>query len=258
MQQPFLVTTSRASGSNFLEAVEFAKAHAFDGIDWNLDVFRLPVASPLRAKFFGAARESGLGSRFHAPCQDTEIAHADPLISGVALHYLKLHVELIRELGPGFLTIHIGSRSIPVEELSWEKAVANLSELVAYGKDRGVTVCLENLKKGWTSDPRQWRELLDLTGAAATFDVGHAHASPVVASGELSLVDFLDAAGDRVKNAHVYQIETPDGYHQPPSDLVQLAPVLDRLLQHGCTWWLLELKSYQEILATRDLIRTSL
>lgn len=252
--QPKMVISTRPSAGNYRQAVEFALKHGFGGIDWNLDCFRLPAASTARATFYQVALNSGLSSRFHGPCQDVEIGYVDKRISDTAVQYLKMYIDFLQDFPQTFMTLHIGSRSIPEEELSWDYALRNLKEVVTYGRDRGVTICLENLKKGWTSEPEKLAVLAEESGAMVTLDLGHARASRRLKEGVDTLESFIHPFAGRIRNIHLYEIETPDGRHMEPENLDNLRPVLRWALSAGVNWWVLELSSYEQILRCKSLL----
>lgn len=128
----------------------------------------------------------------------------------------------------------------------------HLSHLVERGHQLGITVCLENLRRGPTSDPDTVVEWAEASGAAITMDVGHAVSSRRVQEGVLSALDFVDAFSARLVEVHMYEQERDR--HYPPTDLSILGPVLDRLLETACSWWTIELDDYAEALATRTLL----
>lgn len=257
---PRLVYTSRPDGDDYRSSLEFALGQGFNGIDWNLDFFRLPVSSTERNAFAEAllrARDRyGLGFAFHAPCADAELGHARASYARVAVSYLKMHVDLLAESGlvPSVLTVHVGSRGIPERELDWDSAGRNLTDLVNYGESAGVCVALENLKHSWTSNPAGLKELLAASGAKATVDIGHARGSAAFAAapaeGPGSVAGWIGdvARSATVVAAHVYSIETADGRHVLEEDLAPIRPALNALAATGCSWWVLELKSRAEIL----------
>ncbi len=252
--KPQLATSTRPSGGNFAEAVEFAQVHGFQGIDWNLDCSRLPASTAARSLFYEQALGSGLVSRFHAPCQDVEIGHKNKMFSDTAVEYLKMYIEFLKDFPQAYLTLHIGSRSIPEDELSWDNAVGNLTKLVDFGGERGVTVCLENLKRGWTSEPEKMASLVEKSGAMVTLDTGHARGSRRILDGLDTLESFIQPFSQRIRNIHLYEIETADGRHHEPENLDNLRTVLNWALSSGINWWVIELTSYDQMLRCKKLL----
>lgn len=232
----------------------YAREHAYAGIEWYLDQRRLPIAPQARKALFDAMRRSRLGIRFHAPAADVEIGFRDPAIAEASLRYLLMYIEFLGEVAPTTLTVHVGSRSIPMEMLSWETTLAHLRRVAAAGRERGVTVCLENLKRGWTSDPHRLLAMAEAANSAITLDLGHANASPFLQEGG-TLEAFHSVIKERVANVHIYEIETPDGRHMPLEGLIRHGPALDALLARGPRTWVLELSNPEDLAQTRGVLQ---
>jgi sugar phosphate isomerase/epimerase len=246
------------SSSAFRDPIEavaaYARRHRYAGVEWYLDHRRLPVSPGTRSHLFKAMRHRGLGVRFHAPAADVEIGHRDPVIAETSLRYLLMYIDFLSEVAPTTVTVHIGSRSLPMELLAWEPTLAHLRRVAAAGRERGVTVCLENLKRGWSSDPHRLLAMAEAANCAVTLDLGHARASEFVQNGG-TLEAFHAVVGQRVANVHVYQIETPEGRHLPLEGVADHGPTLDALLSHGAHVWVLELSNLQDLEQTRLALR---
>ncbi len=234
--------------------VAYARRHAYAGVEWYLDQRRLPVAPEARKKMFSAMRRGDLGIRFHAPAADVEIGHRDPAIAETSLRYLLMHVEFLGEVTPTTLTMHVGSRSIPMDMLSWDVTLEHLRRIAAAGRERGVTVCLENLRRGWTSDPHRLLAMAEAANSAITLDLGHAHAGAFVQDGG-TLEAFHSVIKGRVANVHVYGIETPEGRHIPLEELTRHRSALDALVAHGPRTWVLELSNPEDLARTRQALQ---
>lgn len=198
--------------------------------------------------------------RYHTPFFHQEIASVDPAKASHAMRLQKKCIDLAASLGGTFITVHIGLGMKSEQDLDFAAAIANLSDLVEYGAKKGLTVCLENLTKGFTIDPLRFLDLVKKSGATATFDLGHANACPWVTDGRGSSVDFLNHVIAHVRNAHVYEIERTDpdtglGYHVAPKNLSRIGPLLAELQGSGCDWWLIELKKPEEVDLSLSLIR---
>lgn len=255
---PKLIATSRGSGSDYRSAIEFAVSNGFDGIDWNLDYYRISAASGARRSFIESAINSGLPSRFHAPCQDVEIGHVNPGIALASVAYLKMYIDFIKVIPDTHFNLHIGSRNIPEPELSWDTAVRNLKELVDHGGERGVTVCLENLKHGWTRHPEKLAELANTSGAMVTLDIGHARATLRADQRVISLEEYVRPYEDRIRNLHLYEIETSDGRHVEPENLDAIKGILQWALAKKIDWWVIELSNPDAMVRTKELIKKDL
>jgi sugar phosphate isomerase/epimerase len=243
--------------------VGYALDQGFHGVDWHL-YSRAPERSltgdDLRA--LEDLRRAGLELRFHLS-PEVEMAHADAAVAARALEHLKLGVDIAARYGghsasarqalppaSTYATVHLACNESPPGDLDWAAALDNLSALVAYGAARGVTVCLENLRRGWTSDPDRFLELVQRSGASVTFDLGHANSSSL----SHRRLEFLDRVAPRVVNAHVYAYEQEHVGHLAPSDLSVLRPLLAALLATSCDWWLIELSDRAAMERTRALL----
>lgn len=193
---------------------------------------------------------AGVPVRYHGYLPGFEIGHKDGAIRKRAMRVHKMVLEAMRGRGQPVITVHVGLN--PDDEIDQEAAVSNLKSLVEYAGNLGITVCLENLRRGPTSHPENIDSWAQSSGAMVTFDLGHAASSQRVQDGELAVLDFLEMVADRIHEAHIYGRETDR--HHPPEDMTLLGPVIDRLLATGCRWWTIELDDYGEALATRALL----
>jgi sugar phosphate isomerase/epimerase len=194
--------------------------------------------------------EAGVPVRYHGFFPEHEIGHADPLVAERAMHVQETVLAAIKGRGEQVITLHIGlSPHIP---LNMDRAVENLSRLVAHGRELGITLCLENLRRGATSDPKTVTAWARASGAMITLDVGHAVSCRHVQDGKLTPVDFVEAFADRLLEVHMYERE--EDRHYPPTDMTTLGPIVDALLATSCTWWTIELDSCAEAVTTRALL----
>jgi len=194
--------------------------------------------------------EAGVPVRYHGFFPEHELGHADPLIADRALHTQKAALDAIQGRGEQIITLHVGLD--PRAPLDPHRVTENLSKLVAHGRELGITVCLENLRRGPTSDPATVTEWARASGAMITFDVGHAVSCQRVQDGELTPLDFVEAFADRLCEVHMYERE--NDRHHPPADMVLLGPIVDRLMATACTWWTIELDRCAEAVKTESLL----
>lgn len=208
--------------------------------------------------------KSNLDIRYHCPFfSSVELAHGNQDKAERSLNILKQCIDIVHNFGGKFITVHIGLGWGTMEQLSFHRAIANLSDLVEYGAKRDVTVNLENLPNGWTSDPKTFMKLIEKTGASATIDLGHINASPWITENAGSNVDFLKIMAPHIVEAHVYEIERIDKktslpYHVAPQNLTVLRPLLQELRKTECYWWLIELNDKLELENTRKLLQSFL
>jgi sugar phosphate isomerase/epimerase len=231
---------------------EYVTAHRYDGVEWGLDGFRVPVARGRRQRILDGFRSVGPCS-LHAPYTDLEIGHRDAEYAAAALRILKEYVDVTAEVGAHHLNLHVGSHALEPEERSWENLVRNLSALMDHAARRGTVVTVENLRQGLASDPETFVALLRATGAPVTFDLGHAHGSAWVQSGRGSVVDFLKSLPTPILAGHLYFTERDDS-HVPPAEVADVAAALDGLRAAGCDWWVLELHRQDALEQTRRVV----
>jgi sugar phosphate isomerase/epimerase len=194
--------------------------------------------------------EAGIPVRYHGFFPNHELGHRDSAIAERALRLHLAALEAMQGRGEQVITCHIGLRH--QDPIDPGRAVDNLAKLVEWARDLGITVCLENLRRGPTSHPETVLTWARASRAMITLDVGHAVSSERVQSGELTALDFVNTFADRLLEAHIYEREADR--HYPPQDMSILGPIVDRLLATQCIWWTIELDDPVEALSTRALL----
>jgi sugar phosphate isomerase/epimerase len=222
----------------FLRAQESAFA-----LEYTPDPQRLDLISP-QIKPFTAA---GVPVRFHCRFFDHEIGHADPVKAKEATQVHLRVIEAIAGLGEPVVTVHLNL--IPTTPFDARTGLENLTRLAAHGREHGITVCLENLRRGPSCDPANVSAWAEKSGAMITLDVGHAVSCEPVKSGRLDAPDFVDLFRERLYEAHIYGKE--EDRHYPIEDMTVIGPIVDRLLATECKWWTIELEDFGEALGTR-------
>jgi sugar phosphate isomerase/epimerase len=234
---------------------DFAVSHDFEGIDWSFDLNGLP-RTPLEES--GWAREQArlapLEVRYHCPFFQIDLGHDDPDQARMAGDIFRGIIRMVSRAGGKFLSIHIGLGHDSTEPLSWETTITNLRNLVRFGADHQVRICLENLAWGWTSKPNLFEKLIRLSGAGVTLDIGHARVCEAVQSQQYAVEDFVTPHPDRVVNAHVYHEEIPGLGHMPPERIEDIEDRLTLLSSVGCQWWAVEIKEPDPLLTTKKII----
>jgi sugar phosphate isomerase/epimerase len=191
--------------------------------------------------------------RFHCPFYQVDLGHDDPEEARSAQGLFRRIIDLVFIAGGRYLSIHVGLGRDSTEPLSWEQTIDNLGQLVQYGLNRRVQVCLENLAWGWTSKPNLFEKLIRKTNAGVTFDIGHALVCESVQSQQYTVEDFVTPHAGRVFNAHVYHREGGSG-HIPPKTVDDVAERLNLLQNIGCPWWVLEIREMSGLLYTKRIL----
>lgn len=191
--------------------------------------------------------QKGHPIRFHGFLPGYEIGDVQPEAAQRALERHKAMVDAVSEYAEPVITCHIGLTRD--RRISAKHAVANLTALVDYAAERGVTITLENLKQGPTAAPERHARWASLAGAMITLDLGHALSSE--AARHMRIVEYIDKVADRLVEVHFYEKETDR--HYAPIDMQILGPLVDRLAQTECRWWTIELENLPEMKATRRM-----
>ena len=234
----------------------FAQEQGFSGIDWSFDADLLPKTPAEESQWVKDITSlSPLEVRFHCPFYQIDLGHDDPQHAKVADTLFRKIIRMVSKVGGRFLTIHIGLGRDSTEPLSWESTLRNLRDLVQFGADYRIKVCLENLAWGWTSKPNLFEKLIRRSGAGVTFDIGHAYACESIRSQHYAIEDFVTPHAERVYNAHVYHEEVPGIGHRPPAKLEDIQARLDLLRAVGCDWWLVEIMDREDLLRTKAMIQ---
>lgn len=181
--------------------------------------------------------------RFHCRRYDLGISESTQV-----LKYYRQKIKEIVDIGRDYLTVHLGFSP----KASWGEALKRLEALHQFARKFGVTLCLENMKDGWTSDPVLLRKILDTTGVRLTLDLGHLNSSAKVRGGQFKPTDFIKTFEGDIVGVHVYERE--EGRHLAPINLGLLRPSLEALLKTSCNWWVVELDELEEIRQTCKLL----
>ncbi len=189
--------------------------------------------------------------RFHAFFPGNEFGDEDMEKSRLAMALHKQMIEAVGETYPQTcITCHIGLG--PDCRIDKNRVADNLSILVQRARELGLTLTIENLKSGVSSDPFQILEWANAADAAITMDLGHALSSCQVRQGTIDIDKIIDLFSPRLVEAHYYERETTD--HHRPEDMHILGPVVDHLLAATqCRWWTIELETHEDILHTRQI-----
>ncbi|ACX72578.1 Xylose isomerase domain protein TIM barrel [Methanocaldococcus vulcanius M7] len=145
--------------------------------------------------------------------------------------------------GCGYLTVHLHNGKN--KTVNRDDLIENLSIVNDFADKKGIKLCIENLRKGFSSNPDNLIDIADEVDCHITYDVGHIPYN--------KRLEFLEICSDRIYNAHIYEIEI-NGKHLPPKDLKNLRPILDELLNIKCKLFLIELMEIESILKTEKML----
>ncbi|MDY6971368.1 MAG: TIM barrel protein [Thermodesulfobacteriota bacterium] len=241
--------------SDIKELKEFALENGFSGIDWSFDPKELPETPGEMTKWTkGVSSLEPLEVRYHCPFHQVDLGDDDLEKAKAATILFQRIIRLVSGVGGRYLTIHIGLGRDSTGPLSWWETIVNLRRLVQYGEDHQVKICLENLAWGWTSRPNLFEKIIRKSGAAVTFDIGHAWVCEAVRTQAYAIEDFVIPHPDRVLNAHIYHSEVSGLGHIPPENLESVEQRFSLLLEIGCKWWIIEVKKVDGLLQTKHIV----
>ena len=191
----------------------------------------------------------GIAIRHHAFFPGYEIGNINVDEAELAMDMHFKMFDIIEGRGEQVVTVHIGL--VPKIDIEPGRAAENLGRLVQYGRNRGITVSLENLKQGPTSHPETLLNWVEQTGASITMDIGHT-VSCVQKNDGFEVSRIVDMFSPYLIEIHYYEKETD--HHHAPRDMSVLGPIVDRLLTTECQWWTIELEPYSEIIRTQQML----
>ncbi len=190
--------------------------------------------------------------RFHAFFPEHEIGDQDGGTAAEAMNHHRRFLEVVASMAlEPVITCHLGL--LPERHIEMSRAGDNLGLLVRRAEELGITLSLENLRKGPASNPEQIWKWAEAAGSALTLDIGHALSSTMVREGVMTMDEIIDLFTPRIIEAHYYEKESDR--HYPPEDMRILGPVVDHLLQTPCRWWTIELEDLDDIDRTVELTR---
>ncbi len=233
----------------------FAMANGFSGIDWSFEIENLPKSPhQISSWVYEQSFLKPLETRYHCPFFQVDLGHSNPAETKKAIDIFQHIIHLVSKAAGRYLTIHIGLGHDSTESLSWEKTIENLRNIVTYGAEHDVRICLENLAWGWTSKPNLFEKLIRKSGAGVTLDIGHAYVCESVRSRQFEVADFIAPHDGNVVNAHIYHTEVEGLGHLPPKQLSDIRQRLKILQNAGCEWWNIEIKEPDKLLFTKKII----
>ena len=225
----------------------WAQDHAF-ALEYTPDPLSIHLIEPQIQPFLTAKTPV----RWHCRFFHFEMGNADPIEAEQAFRVHADVVTAVAGFGEPVITVHLNL--LPSTPFDCGRGVENLSRLVEHAGKLGMTVCLENLRRGPTSNPHQVLAWAQASGAMITLDIGHAVSSDWVKGGEMTLVEVIEIFQERLQHVHMYDRE--EDRHYPIEDLATKKAAIDRLLSLGarCGWWTIELDDCGEALRTREIL----
>lgn len=188
-----------------------------------------PVADEVRA----TADDHGLNLLVHLPFR-LDIGSPFEHVREGSVRELEAAIDAAAAIGAEKGVVHAHSRAW---EPCWDRETVqghlfeSLRRLDRHGRERGVEVCVENLKNDWlTLD--EFPRLLDATDASVTLDTGHARKE---GHDDETIAAFAREHADRISHVHVNEV-LPGLEHVPVgSGDLDFRRVLGALCDDGWT-----------------------
>lgn len=259
MNTPKIALSSRYSRSP-QELLSFARKNGLDGIEYTIKA-ESDEELEQEKEAMRLLASSELEIRYHLQFFKVEPAHKDRDTAAASASYICRVLDFLHEIGGKAVIIHLclGYRRA-LDQTCRPHGETFLTEIVNHARPLGIEVCLENLTFGLVNTPEDFLHFLQVTGASATIDIGHAAASPCVLDGKISAPEYIRAVAPWLRSAHLYDIELPDPetgrfIHHPPRNRACLEDRINALKGTPCTWWLIELGDPEDILRTAGFLR---
>lgn len=196
------------AGTRLDDAFLMAKRAGFDGVEVALSdkgELTLDTTEAELAEIKAAADNAGItlysvasGIYWKYPFTANDRKTAE-----TARAYGRKQIEIAAALGCDTVLIVPGVVSgagepfgnIPYD-VAYDRALAAMTGLAAYGKEKGVAVGVENVWNKFLLSPLEMRDFVDKTGAAAYFDAGN-----VLVNGYPE--HWIDILGGRIAKVHI-------------------------------------------------------
>lgn len=248
-----LLANNRIFRNKPLKLHECTALYGLDGIEFSLNDHRMPVGKFYRELYFSRFKEFNLYS-FHLPFLDVEVASRDPVWAQASTLMLKSYLQVLGQLTPAYLNLHVATDAYE-DEADPKTAIRNIKELVKAADDFGLTICVENVRRGVTSDPSIYREIVVESGAKATIDIGHARGSDYVLKTKTDPMEFVRGIEDRIVTAHIYAFEDDQGHH-PITEPTEVEDFLAAFAANNVEYWVLEHHSEETFVVTLEAVRS--
>lgn len=248
--RPLLSMCSWVS-KNYEDVLRLALSSGFEAVELDCDEKPIPATKKSRMKMKEVIRQYGLGIFFHSPFLDQAIGSANDTIRQNTLNTLKMYLDFLEDFEAEYFVIHAG---VDEEECPIRNVVDDLKNLIDIAQKKALTICVENLRIGVSSDPRRLFELAEECGTKICFDLGHAHSCPWVRNEKRSPREFLRIVENKVVAAHIY-LKEEGGRHHPFTRIEEVKETLDHLRNlYGVKWWTIELPSLEDTMKEKLIL----
>ena len=235
----------------FEDVLRFAQVLNFPAVEIDCDEKPIPATKASRSKLKETFNTYGLKIFYHSPFWDQAIGSTKEAIRRNTFNTLEMYLDFLEDLDGSYLVIHAGVSDTECPE---ENIVEDLQRLVDIAESKHITLCVENLRFGLSSDPHRLRQLAEESGSRIVFDLGHANSCSWIEDEKRSSKDFLRIIENKVVGAHVY-LKEEGGRHHPFREIDEVKETLDELINIvGVVWWTIELPSIEDVIMQKLIL----
>jgi len=226
------------------EILGIVKNTEFQAIEWDLDYIPIPLSSKRLHKLKEELKRTEISLRYHLPHSTCDVGSGSPRIRRISEEYLHLNLEMISKLGADYAVLHLGQyeeQRIP--------PLASLNSIVKMASDHHITIAVENLPYGPTSNPEFLKRIAFESEAEIALDIGHARKVN-------ALPDFLSLLSSRITHVHFYGFEDDTYNHRPfPSDEDALETANLIRSRSQAKWWTLEMSTMDDCIRLLGILK---
>jgi sugar phosphate isomerase/epimerase len=235
----------------FEDVLRIAQGLSFQAVEIDCDEKPIPATQTSRSKLKETLSTYGLKIFYHSPFWDQAIGSTNEAIRRNTFNTLQMYLDFLQDLEGNYLVIHAGVSDTECPE---KNVVEDLQKLVDIAQSKHITLCVENLRFGLSSDPHRLRQLAEDSGSRIVFDLGHANSCSWIESEKRSSKDFLRIIERKVVGAHVY-LKEEGGRHHPFREIDEVKETLDELINiNSVVWWTIELHSIEDVIKQKLML----
>ena len=251
MSHNHLLAISSWVSKIYEDVLRFGTSLGFQAVELDCDEKPIPATRRGRAQLKHVMDKYDLEVFYHSPFLDQAIGSANSTIRQNTFNTLKMYLDFLQEYKAKFLVIHAG---VDEEECPRANIVKDLANLVEIARTKGITLCVENLRFGLSSNPYDLRKLAEECGSQITFDLGHANSCKWTNEEGRSPKDFLRIVEDKVMGAHIY-LKEEGGKHHPFTSIDEVSDTLECLISlKDVKWWTIELPSIEDTIRQKLML----
>lgn len=223
------------------DVIKLATLNEFNAIEWDLNFIPPTLDKQRQYTISEKIKQTSIEVRYHLPYSYNEIAHQDDGIRTMSMLIFKQYINFIAQLNGRYAILHIGYN----EGSQANIALESLSYLAEYSKKLNVTLCVENLIKGLTTDLHFLNDVLSIPNVSFCLDIGHAD---VTFGKDEDFYIFMNSNISKICHVHSYKTENKCYNHIPFSNMDEIkeSQIISLLLKSPCFWFTMELERQED------------